>query len=37
MNLEVLCWYTWHASILSFLAMLELGSRSDIVKDMHLQ
>lgn len=37
MNLEVLCWYTWHTSILSFLAMLELGSRSDIVKDTHLQ
>lgn len=37
MNLEVLCWYTWHASILSFLAMLELGSGSDTVKDMHLQ
>lgn len=37
MNLEVLCWYTWHTSILSFLAMLEMGSGSDIAKDMHLQ
>lgn len=37
MNLEVLCWYAWHTSILSFLAMLEMGSGSDIAKDMHLQ
>lgn len=29
---RVLCWYIWHNSILSFLAMLEVGSWSETLK-----